>query len=327
MTYSCFKDYQFVKASQKRLQTNKEGEISIIYKILNKSKNLTIFILFFSLMLLASCGKNFPLIEKQINPDSASQLNLDFTNPRNQIIGGQEITSKLDPIAKTTVLIYNILTRQICTGSLLENNLILTAAHCVHRQTQSMLIYFIQNSRTATKEMSRLVTGAVTHPLWVTNKNNQKDAGDIALLKYLGETPQGYTAATFLPNPSYLLNNTPIVLAGYGIADSRTKQGSEILRQTATAISNNRYSYTEIQVDQRLGRGSCHGDSGGPAFIVINGTHYLWGILSRGDQDREDKCNQFSLYTLILAHYKWIQETAKALILNPNLNQVSMAAK
>lgn len=327
MTYSSFKDYQFVKASQKRLETNKEGEISIIYKILDKPKKLTIFILCFLLMLLASCGKNFPLIERQNNPDSASQLHLDLTNPRNQIIGGQEITSKLDPIAKTTVLIYNILTRQICTGSLLENNIILTAAHCVHRQPQSMLIYFIQNSKTATKDMSRLVTGAVTHPLWVTNKNNLKDAGDIALLKFSGNVPQDYTATTFLPNVSYLLNNTPVVLAGYGVADSITKQGSEILRQTTTAISNNRYAYTEIQVDQRLGRGSCHGDSGGPAFIVINGTHYLWGILSRGDQDREDKCNQFSIYTLILAHFKWIQDAAKALMLNPNLYQVSMAIK
>lgn len=278
-------------------------------------------------MLLVSCGKNFPTIENQNNSDPSAHLSIDPTVPLSSIIGGQEIASKLDPIAKTTVLIYNTLTRQICTGSLLENNLILTAAHCVHRQIQSMLIYFIQNSRTATKEMSRLVTGAVTHPLWVTNKNNLKDAGDMALLKYSGDAPQGYTATTFLPNPSYLLNNTPVVLAGYGVSDSRTKQGSEILRQTATVISNNRYAYTEIQLDQRLGRGSCHGDSGGPAFIVINGTHYLWGILSRGDQDREDKCNQFSIYTLILAHYKWIQDTAKALTLNPNLNQVSMAAK
>lgn len=260
--------------------------------------------------LLSSCGKN-------------QNEQLILSSQQDNIIGGQEISSINDPVAKSTVLVYDTVAKGICTGSLLGNNIVLTAAHCIGRQPQNMLIIFTQNSKTATKDLARAVTGAVTNKLWAISNKAGKDHGDIALIKYSGATPAGYTAATLLPNPAYLKNGSMILLAGFGISNGTTKQGAGVLRQVMTLISNAQFSQTEIQVEQRSGRGACHGDSGGPAFIVAGGNYFLWGVTSRGYQDREDKCNQFGVYTNAFVYYKWIQDTSRALMLNNNLFQTT----
>ncbi|MCB0370422.1 MAG: trypsin-like serine protease, partial [Bdellovibrionales bacterium] len=134
-------------------------------------------------------------------------------------------------------------------------------------------------------------------------------------IKYSGTTPAGYASATLLPSLSYLQNRSFVLLAGYGISNGTSKEGAGVLRQVMTVIANSKFSTTEIQLEQRNGHGACHGDSGGPAFIVANGNYYLWGVTSRGYRDSEDNCSQFSIYTNALAYYQWIQTTARSLAL------------
>jgi secreted trypsin-like serine protease len=229
------------------------------------------------------------------------------------IIGGKEVAAN-EPPAQTSVILYDPAAKAICTGSLLGNNIVLTAAHCLGKDPSKILVIFAINISKTTIEMARPVVGAIANTLWRTNRQKPKDTADIALIKYQGTTPPGYKAATILPNVSPLKNNAAILLAGYGISDSTKKTGSGVLRQTVTTISNNVFSSTEILLEQRQGRGACHGDSGGPAYIVANGTYYLWGITSRGNQDTKDQCNAFSVYTNLLAHLKWIQDNARVLL-------------
>lgn len=230
------------------------------------------------------------------------------------IIGGQEVTPSESP-AQTSVIIYNTTAKAICTGSLLGNNIVLTAAHCLGQDPSKLVVVFTTNIQKATREMSRPIVGAISNPLWKTNRNKPKDTGDIAVIKYQGTTPAGYRPANFLPNLSPLKNGAAVVLAGYGISDGVKKTGAGVLRQVMTTISNVQFSQTELQLEQRAGHGACHGDSGGPAYILSGNTYYLWGITSRGDQDKKDQCNVFSIYTNLPVYYKWIKDTAQALVL------------
>jgi len=237
------------------------------------------------------------------------------------IIGGKDVAANDSP-AQFSVLLYDTLKKSICSATLIGNNLVLTAAHCLGQDPRKLLVIFTQNLPKATQDMARTVVGAIGHPSWKMNLQRSVDHGDIAIVKYQGSTPPGYRATTVLPNPSALKNNSAVLLVGYGVNEVTKRAGAGILRQVMTTITNSQYSQTEVQVEQRYGRANCHGDSGGPAFLVANGNYYLWGISSRGAQGTVDQCNSYSIYTNILPFIPWLQTTARTLLAT---NQFSYA--
>lgn len=258
-------------------------------------------------------------------PKKISQLQLSTDN--NQIIGGQEVATLNDPIAMSTVILYNDVTKSICTGSLISDQLVLTAAHCVPEILGKYYLIFAQKWAAIRKENIRLFTQGIVHPTFKSTQEilkrnagsgipttptpTQKNIADLAVLKFSGGLPTGYKPVTFLNQANYLRNKTPITLAGFGVNQSLTKQGLGVLRKTETTISSITYSQTEILSDQTQNRGSCNGDSGGPAFVNINGNYFFWGVATSGSNNQ---CNEYGIYTNALLYIKWLQEAAKALL-------------
>lgn len=274
------------------------------------------------------------------------------------IIGGQEMPKSF-AMENGIVGIIDIGSGGICTGSLLPNNLVLTAAHCVSDPKKALIIFdenmqkIVQHliERTApevVKEAVRLVdVGRVNLQYAHTErkinetantelkgrkfeelaKEEQsqilekifliKDHGDIALLHFTGTTPEGYKPASVatLQESGLLLNGADTTLSGYGLNNGVENTGSEILRSVdGIKVSDNKFSRTEIQLDQRQGKGACRGDSGGPAFINVNGKLKLWGVTSRGDKDPNNDCSQFVVYTHVNAWQTWIAMTSEELL-------------
>lgn len=197
-----------------------------------------------------------------------------------------------------------------CSGVIIAPDLILTAAHCIPPNPRSLTVIFDTNLNTASQLNMRSVIAAKVTPYWNPTIPKDKNKGDLALIRIQGDLPNGYRPAPLLTSSTYLGNLSLTLIAGFGLS-SYNRQGatSGVLRETFTPVTQINYSQTEVLLSQIDGRGTCAGDSGGPAFILINGMFYVWGITSHGDQE----CVTYGVYTNLIVYNAWIQKTAAEL--------------
>jgi len=254
------------------------------------------------------------------SPRSSSEGNLIAPTSKisDTIINGTEVSAN-HPIARMTVAIYNPTIKATCSGSLLENNIVLTAAHCVYSNPKKQFILFESNfSSTDPAVMKKfkflpVIAGKVT-PTWEKQQHLLKNQGDIGLLKFSGQVPPGYQAARALRDFKVLKKGTSTVIAGYGRVQFQNTN-VQVLRQATVPIADPQFSQLEITLDQSRGYGACVGDSGGPAYVILNGIYYLWGVTSRPvDMSPEDQCQNVGVFTKVDRFLSWISTATKELI-------------
>lgn len=143
------------------------------------------------------------------------------------IINGSLVKEK-DPLAESTVGIFNTKLNYICTGTLIASNIVMTAAHCVPEKAEHTKIIFsvdvdnTMNSREpdVLAEYVLPVTDFKVSPIWDPNNETMEiNTGDIALLKFKGQIPAGYKPATFLKDSSFIKIGTMVTVAGFGVDD------------------------------------------------------------------------------------------------------------
>ncbi len=226
-----------------------------------------------------------------------------------QIIGGEEVIQS-DPIAQSTVAITikGYFGDGICTGSIIDHDIILTAAHCIKNK---MTISFDVEQGKNTVPVNRAIKHSEYKDYASGFGSPTKDRNDVALLHFSGGIPAGYRIAKLLPVERSLKVGEEVSLAGYGIRDINDPNGdtSGRLYKTNVTIADPNYSNTEVKFDSSHGHSDCFGDSGGPAFIVDNNDYYLFGVTNWGDE----KCKEFSIYAKINPYREWIEKTKIAL--------------
>jgi len=259
------------------------------------------------LSLLSACSKGFEKEAIQADPETTSF-----------IINGKNVDAKT-PAVRSTVLFFNAMTKEVCTATLLATNYALTAAHCLDSKNSDDLYVLFGTEREELFDQRQVIASKAS-PYWANRQREDKDTGDIAVIKFDGgELPEGYGPAEFLQETYLLRNGANILVLGYGVNDPVTTAGAGTLRSTNLPILNSTYSGSEMLLDQSKGSRICHGDSGGPAYIKAydkktkTEKYYLWGIANRGIGDDDNTCENAVAYTNATLYWVWIQNVLKTL--------------
>jgi secreted trypsin-like serine protease len=198
----------------------------------------------------------------------------------------------------------------LCTGTALTPDLVLTAAHCVTRPVK----YEVKAFQTGA---AIKVASIVRHPGFnFANYAASRATADVALIKLASPLPDIVVPATLAAARRVDVGET-ITIAGFGVTAARTDLGLGVPRAAALVVTGKPGSlqirlFDDATRNKRPGLGACVGDSGGPAFdgegpLVI-------GVISwttaAGD---EDGCGGLTGITPLLNYRAWIIDTAKKL--------------
>lgn len=234
-----------------------------------------------------------------------------------KIVGGR-VPDAQNPGTTSTVS-FTEFRQHNCSGVIVSQDLILTAAHCVYGKVdfpQYNEIIFSSNIREYDVERDiRQVTEMKIHPSYILNHLQN----DIAWVRFSGGLPEGFRASTILMNEDLLLQGLPLTLVGYG---HQFDVGSVFpnplgIRMTVNTIL--REYHPEILYPGIIfygptpNQGACAGDSGGPAYTQINNQWYLLGTLIGPDQviSGVETCSAGEgMYTQIGRHIDWIEKSS-----------------
>lgn len=200
----------------------------------------------------------------------------------------------------------------ICTGTLISKRIVLTAAHCLDEiPATSISVVFTQNVELATKQNTRHGILSRVHELFYNSMIGGKgEWNDVGLLKLDEDAPADMkftTLPSLMQRP--LEAKTPIIQAGFGRTEATrlpTSDTSGTLKQVAGIEVIGLLQNGKEMLLKEDGKGSCNGDSGGPAFTKSpDGSLLQVGINSRGTDWQS--CIGAGIFTTVAAHIKWIR--------------------
>lgn len=268
-------------------------------------------------LLLGACS---PFDKNTIQSSKVDLLDLSKNTPF-YIINGQDVDPAKDSFSQSIVALYNMEEESLCTGSILDEHYIVTAAHCMSKDPRNIVVLFGTSIDDAYKNRLFIrASDGIAHENFAklmekavkTNQVPDYDWGDIALVEIDQDLPPNYQPMNVSDvDPS--LTHQKTLLAGYGLYDGAQATGSGLLRKTIVNIDNTNYSKTEVSLNQTQGSGACHGDSGGPAYLQTENGYLLWGVTSRGLKDPKNDCSQYAVYTRIMAYKSWIIKSRQLL--------------
>lgn len=249
-----------------------------------------------------------------INPPECGTRPID----PNFVVGGQEAKNGGHPYMISMEYGNGVTFSHSCGGSLLNNNWIVTAAHCVSGRP-NVLNYRIQigaHNRAAAQQnpwqQTRSINRIISHPSY----NSANYRNDIALLRL--STPVEYNSPYILPVCLYdgadpLVDGVKDTAAGWG---STFSGGSvvQILRDVKLSLTSNStctgFYGTSYDANTMICYGiqgdnidTCQGDSGGPVVHKeSSGKWSLTGITSWGRG-----CGDIGVYSRVNVYLNWIQ--------------------
>lgn len=212
----------------------------------------------------------------------------------------------------------SVYTNIFCSGTLIADDVVLTAAHCLDTarrgkrystMSPSDLAIYVGDNPTVDMSSSNIyaVSETLIHPSY--DRNALTD--DIALVRLSSPVP-GAVTVDALP-ASLGLTSADIGVDGnfvgfgkteYGTYDQKLQVDVPIggLGCSVAYCPSSGDSATQVSYSQTAGGGPCSGDSGGPMFITRSGVQYVAGVTSYGDS----YCQYYGVSTRPDAYESWI---------------------
>jgi len=219
-----------------------------------------------------------------------------------------------------------------CGGTLVTEELILTAAHCIHYTNPER--YLIKLGRQYVDEKDEICSGyeqrykvidLAVHPefnkrhltndiavMWIRSEkyNQPVHYADHILPACLPELSKSTEEDEFYKAEQYG------VVTGWGLLNETEKEGSNSLQHVALPILKSNIclqAYGKfVHMDENKqfcagndqGQDACAGDSGGPFIVAKNGHHYLVGVVSYGRGCARPEYP--GVYSNVLHYLSWI---------------------
>ena len=234
--------------------------------------------LFLSTSIFFSCGEN----QKASTSDSSLKI-YNGTVPSD---GGL--------IESSTVALVSSSQGVFCTGTLIDETHVVSAAHCLANVSGTVYVGFGRNSSEFTYVEA---SGWAINPNYDPNFRSGTPS-DISILRLSEPAPAGYSPVDVYYGS--LSSGDTLYLAGFG----QTERGSSgQLYYRAVSVSNQ--SSDEITVSQ----GACYGDSGGPAYYYDGERLLVVGATSRASSAIQ-RCNGGAIYSSVPYFSNWLESAA-----------------
>ena len=206
---------------------------------------------------------------------------------------------------------------EICSGTLIGQDIVLTAAHCVmHKVGYSVVV-----TDPSFRQRRIRVTAASMHPEFVPGTTPEDQPGiDLAMLKLAQPVGAGYRPLD--PRGGAIGTGDGVDIAGYGVvaenkrSTARTLRTAHLVSIGSLQVANRVTVVTDARrMAETAGAGACLGDSGGP---ILRGGQMV-GVVSwssgamRQDRRARTACGGFTAVTPTGEHASWIASRAAAL--------------
>ncbi len=188
------------------------------------------------------------------------------------IVGGQETTEWL---AVGAYLIDGG-NGGLCTATLVAPDVALTASHCVEGSGQQDRFYIGHDIYSATSEDTIWISDAIAHPSYNLSSQHPHDIA-VLLLNHEAEGVPWIPVNTTTMDSSW--EDRLLRYVGFGSDTYYGGPGAGTKRETDIRL----YEVYSLEfVHYMQGTNTCSGDSGGPAFVELDGEWYHAGVISSG---------------------------------------------